>query len=94
MKAIWNDTVVAESNATIIVENNYYFPANSIKTEYFKPSSKSTHCPWKGDAAYYNIDIGGVTNPDAAWYYPSASEKAKAIEGYVAFWKGVTVTET
>ena len=93
MKAIWNDTVVAESDATIVVENNHYFPADSIKSEYFKTSSTTSHCPWKGDAHYYTLEIGGVQNPDAAWFYPAAKEKAKAIEGYVAFWKGVQVTE-
>lgn len=93
MKAIWNDTVIAESDETKVVENNHYFPKESVKEEYFKPSDYSTRCPWKGKALYYTIEVDGKENKDAAWYYPEASHAAKPIENYVAFWKGVEVTE-
>ena len=91
MRAIWNDTVIAESDHTEVVEGNHYFPADSIKREYFKPSDTHTVCPWKGTASYYTLDVNGETNPDAAWYYPQPKEAAKEIANYVAFWKGVTV---
>lgn len=93
MKAIWNDTVLAESNDTVVIENNHYFPMESIKKEYFKPSSTHTHCPWKGQASYYTIEVNGETNADAAWFYETPSELAKAIKNHVAFWKGVDVVE-
>ncbi|MBU2914693.1 MULTISPECIES: DUF427 domain-containing protein [Reichenbachiella] len=93
MKAIWNNEVVAESNDTLVIENNHYFPADSIKQEFFKESQSHTTCPWKGQASYYTLEVNGKTNPDAAWYYPSASALAKQIEGYVAFWKGVEVVD-
>lgn len=91
MKAIWNNQIIAESDDTLIVENNHYFPPSAIKKEFFKESSTHTHCPWKGDASYYNIEVNGELNEDAAWYYPSVSDLAKNIEGYVAFWKGVEI---
>jgi uncharacterized protein (DUF427 family) len=91
MKAIWNDTVIAESNETVVIENNHYFPANSIKREYFKDSSTHTTCPWKGVASYYTIDVNGKQNADAAWYYPETKTAAEGIKNYVAFWKGVKV---
>jgi uncharacterized protein (DUF427 family) len=90
-KAIWNGTVLAESNDTVVVENNHYFPANTINKQYFKDSKTHTTCPWKGVASYYSIEVDGQVNTDAAWYYPSAKDKAKNIEGYVAFWRGVKV---
>jgi uncharacterized protein (DUF427 family) len=93
MKAIWNDTVIAESDETKIVENNHYFPKDSVKEDYLKPSKTTTRCPWKGMASYYNLEVNGETNKDAAWYYPEASHAAKPIENYVAFWKEVKVTE-
>ncbi len=93
MKAIWNNTVLAESDDTIIVENNHYFPASSIKKEYFKESDTHTTCPWKGLASYYTIAVDGQENVDAAWYYPEASDLAKQIQGHVAFWKGVEIVE-
>lgn len=93
MKAIWNDTVLAESDKTVVVENNHYFPRESLKTEHFKPSDTHSTCPWKGKASYYNIEVNNDTNKDAAWYYPEASPAAKNIENYVAFWKGVKVIE-
>ena len=91
MKAIWNGTVLAESDATEVVEGNHYFPPASIKQQYFKPSATHTVCPWKGTASYYSLDVNGAENPDAAWFYPQPKDAAKNIEGYVAFWKGVEV---
>jgi len=89
--AIWNGQVIAETDAAVNVENNYYFPANSIKKEFFTNSDTHSHCHWKGEASYYNIDVDGKINNDAAWYYPETSEMAKHIKGYVAFWKGVEI---
>jgi len=91
MKAIWNGQVIAESDNTIMVEHNQYFPESGIKKEFFKPSSTHSTCPWKGVASYYTLEVDGKENKDAAWYYPSTKEAAKNIEGYVAFWKGVKV---
>lgn len=91
MKAIWNNTVVAESNDTIVVENNHYFPADSLNKELFEDSIAHTTCPWKGRASYYSLRVNGELNKDAAWYYPEAKEAARHIEGRVAFWKGVRV---
>lgn len=93
MKAIWNGYVIAESDQTVVVENNHYFPSDSINKSYFTPSDTRSVCPWKGEAHYYSIDINGDINKDAAWYYPTTKEKAKQIQGMVAFWKGVEVTE-
>lgn len=94
MKAIWNGEVIAESEETIVVEGNHYFPPSSLNKSFFKPSaaSKQTICPWKGTADYYDLHVNGQVNADAAWYYPSTSDLAKNIESYVAFWKGVQVT--
>ena len=89
MKAIWNGAVLAESDETIVVEGNHYFPPNEINNEYFHESQTHTVCGWKGTASYYDIVAGGETNKDAAWFYPSAKAEAKEIENYVAFWKGV-----
>jgi uncharacterized protein (DUF427 family) len=93
MKAVWNNQIIAESDTTINIEGNHYFPADSIKKEFFTESETHTVCPWKGTASYYNISVDGETNADAAWYYPDTSELAKNIKGYVAFWKGVRITE-
>ncbi|SDS15367.1 Uncharacterized conserved protein, DUF427 family [Gillisia sp. Hel1_33_143] len=93
MKAIWNNTVIAESNDTKIVENNHYFPKESIKSEFFNNSDTTSRCPWKGVASYYNVTVGDKINKDAAWYYPNTSHAAKPIENYVAFWKEIKVTE-
>lgn len=90
-KAIWNGAVLAESDKCEVVEGNQYFPPDSINKQYFKDSSTHTTCPWKGVASYYTIEVDGQENKDAAWYYPSAKEKAKNIEGFIAFWKGVKV---
>ena len=92
-KAIWNNEVIAESDVFEVVEGNIYFPPQSVKPEYLKPSSSSTHCPWKGDAQYYNVDVDGEINADAAWYYPEPYEKAAHIQNHVAFWKGVVVEQ-
>ncbi|WP_299366628.1 DUF427 domain-containing protein [Winogradskyella sp.] len=91
MKAIWNNKVIAESNDTVVIEGNHYFPHESIKKEFFKPSKTHTVCPWKGTASYYTIEVDGQQNTDAAWYYPEASELAKEINNHVAFWRGVQV---
>jgi uncharacterized protein (DUF427 family) len=90
-KAIWNGAVIAESDKCEVVEGNQYFPADSINKQYFKESSTHTTCPWKGVASYYTIEVDGQENKDAAWYYPSTKDKAKNIEGYIAFWRGVKV---
>ncbi len=91
-KATWNNTVIAESDKTIVIEGNHYFPPDAINKEFFKNSELQTTCPWKGRASYFDIEVDGKTNKDAAWYYPEVSELAKSIKGYVAFWKGVIVT--
>lgn len=93
MKAIWKGQVIAESNDTVVVEGNHYFPEESINKEFFNDSSTHTTCPWKGVASYYSLNVNGDENSDAAWYYPEPSELAKAIKNRVAFWKGVEVTE-
>ena len=90
-KATWNGVVLAESDKTQTVEGNHYFPPDSIKREYFKESSDTTVCSWKGTASYYDLAVSGEVNAGAAWYYPAAKDAAKHIEGYVAFWKGVSV---
>jgi len=91
MKATWNGAVLAESDKTVVIEENHYFPPDALRQEHFKPSATHTVCWWKGTASYYTIEAGGAQNPDAAWYYPEPKAAAKEIAGYVAFWKGVTV---
>ncbi|CAN5134571.1 DUF427 domain-containing protein [soil metagenome] len=93
MKATWKGKVLAESDDTIVVEGNQYFPPDSIKTEFFQPSETRTVCGWKGTASYYDIVVDGEINGDAAWYYPETKDAANEIEGHVAFWKGVEITE-
>ncbi|NJN71705.1 MAG: DUF427 domain-containing protein [Limnothrix sp. RL_2_0] len=90
-KAIWNGTVIAESDQCEIVEGNYYFPPDAINSEYFQNSDTHTSCFWKGQASYYTIKIGDAQNKDAAWYYPEPKAKAENIKDYVAFWRGVKV---
>jgi len=90
-KAIWEDTVLAESSQCVEVEGNQYFPPDAIKAEHFKPSTTHTVCPWKGTASYYDVEVNGKVNHDAAWFYPEIKPTAKQINGYVAFWKGVKV---
>lgn len=93
MKAIWNGETIAESNDTIVVENNHYFPKDSVKAGYLIDSQTHTTCPWKGQASYYSLNVDGKVNSDAAWYYPSPKPAASEIKEYMAFWKGVQVTE-
>lgn len=91
MKAIWNGTILAESDDTVVVERNHYFPADAINKEFFRASDTRTVCGWKGTASYYDVVVDGATNKDAAWYYPTPKDEAKEIENRVAFWKGVEV---
>lgn len=91
-KAVWNDAVLAESDACEIVEGNHYFPPDSVAREYLRPSETHTTCPWKGVANYHDVVVKGEVNRDAAWFYPETSDAAKNIRGYVAFWRGVKVT--
>jgi uncharacterized protein (DUF427 family) len=93
MKALWNGQKLAESDETIVVEGNHYFPASSIDHAYFEDSNYHTSCPWKGEASYYTLVVNGEKNENSAWYYPKIKSKANAIENYVAFWKGVDVVE-
>lgn len=93
MKAIWNGEVIAESDDTIVVEGNHYFPLASVNELLLKPSDKTTFCPWKGTANYYTLSVGGDDNVDAAWYYAEPKSAAKQIAGRVAFWRGVQVVE-
>lgn len=93
VKAIWKEEIIAESNNCEIVEGNYYFPPDSVKSEFLKDSETHTTCPWKGNASYYDIVIKGEINKDAAWYYPDPKPAAKKIKGYIAFWKGVIIQE-
>lgn len=89
MKAIWNDNIIAESDDTVMVEGNHYFPVASVKKEYLEKSKTTTICPWKGTASYYSLQVAGKTNEDAAWYYPEPKDAASQIKNRVAFWKGV-----
>ena len=89
MKAVWKDRVLAESDSTVVVEGNHYFPPETVSREFFTESDTHTTCPWKGEASYYNVVVDGEANEDAAWYYPAPSEAAANIKDHVAFWKGV-----
>jgi len=91
MKAIWNNAVLAESDKTIVIEGNHYFPRDAINKEYFHESSTHSICPWKGTASYYDVVVEGSTNKDAAWYYPEIKPAAHEIRDYIAFWHGVKV---
>jgi len=91
MKATWKGAVLAESDETVVVEGNHYFPAASIKKEHFRESETHTVCPWKGTASYYDVVVGGELNKDAAWFYPQPKDAAKEIKDRVAFWRGVKV---
>jgi uncharacterized protein (DUF427 family) len=93
VKAIWKGEIIAESDKTIIVEGNHYFPPESVEREYLKETQTHSTCPWKGKASYYDVVVKGDVNKDAAWYYPAPSPAAKQIANYVAFWKGVEVVE-
>ena len=92
MKATWNGAILAESDQTVVVEGNHYFPREAMNKEFFESSSSHTHCPWKGEASYYNVVVNGEVNKDAAWYYPDPKEAAAEIKDRVAFWHGVQVT--
>ena len=91
MKAVWHDTVLAESDDTVVVEGNHYFPADSLRMEHFAASDHRTTCPWKGVASYYHVVVDGHENRDAAWYYPAPKAAAAEITGRIAFWRGVQV---
>lgn len=91
MKATWNGAVLAESDDTIVVEGNHYFPPDSLNQEFFQDSDTHTICPWKGEASYYTVVVNGTVNKDAAWYYPEAKPAAEEIKNRVAFWRGVKV---
>lgn len=92
-RAIWNDTVLAESDDTVVVEGNHYFPREAVKDGVLVDSARTSVCPWKGTASYYSLEVDGQTNPDAAWYYPEPKDAAAEIQDRLAFWKGVAVTE-
>jgi len=91
VKATWNGVAIAESDATVVVEGNHYFPREAVRSELLSPSATTTFCPWKGTAHYHTITAGGASNPDAAWYYPEPKEAAAAIKDRIAFWRGVVV---
>ena len=93
MKAIWNGKTIAESNETINIEGNHYFPRESVDQSLLNQSETHTGCHWKGTASYFDVVVAGQVNKDAAWYYPDASEMAKNIENYIAFWRGVEVSD-
>jgi len=93
MKATWKGAIIAESNNTVVVEGNHYFPPEAVEMKYMLPSETKTGCPWKGIANYYTINVDGELNNDAAWYYAEPKEAAKNIKGHVAFWRGVKVTD-
>lgn len=91
MQAVLNGVVVAESDDTVVVEGNHYFPKDDVNADYLQPSGTHTECAWKGTASYYTVSVPGATSKDAAWYYPTPSEAARTITDRIAFWKGVTV---
>ena len=93
MKAIWRGVTIADSDDTIVVEGNHYFPSSAVNMDYMVPSETTTFCPWKGVASYYTINVSGELNKDASWYYPETKDAAKNIQGYVAFWRGVEISE-
>ena len=93
MTATWNGTVLAQSDDTVVVEGNHYFPADSLNDEHFRPSDHTSRCPWKGLASYKHVTVDGATNENAAWFYPEPSDDAAEIRGRVAFWKGVEIRE-
>jgi len=93
MRASWNGTVIAESDDTVVVENNHYFPKDSVRAELLRPSDTHTLCPWKGTASYYTVVVDGAQNADAAWYYPEPMAGAEHVTDRIAFWRGVEVTE-
>jgi len=92
VQAVWNGEIIAESDSTIIVEGNHYFPREAVKPEYLSDSTQTSFCPWKGTASYHSVHVGGKTNTDAAWYYDDPKEAAAEIKDHIAFWKGVEVS--
>ena len=92
MRATWNGSVIADSDQTVVVEGNHYFPPDSVAQEFLRPSTTITVCGWKGTAHYYTLEVDGDQNVDAAWFYPEVKDAAQEIRGYVAFWKGVEVS--
>lgn len=90
--AKWKGTVIAESDDTVVIEGNHYFPRDAVWSKYLTSSDTTSHCPWKGDASYHTLVVNGEINEDAAWYYPTPKEKASEIKDRIAFWKGVEVT--
>ncbi len=93
MKATWNGATIAESDDTVVVEGNHYFPMDAVDQAHVRPSDHTSVCPWKGTASYFDVAVGGEVNANAAWTYPEPKEAASEIRGHVAFWKGVEVTE-
>jgi uncharacterized protein (DUF427 family) len=93
MKATWNNTTIAQSDDTVVVEGNHYFPMASVEQQYLRPSDTTSVCPWKGTASYYSLDVNGAINADAVWFYPTPKDAAKEITDRVAFWKGVQISE-
>jgi uncharacterized protein (DUF427 family) len=91
--ATWKGVLIAQSDETIIVEGNYYFPPDAVKREYLRESNTHTICSWKGQASYFDIEVNGERNPDAAWYYPETKERAADIKNYIAFWRGVEISK-
>jgi uncharacterized protein (DUF427 family) len=91
-RAAWNGAVIAESEQTVVVDGNHYFPSESVRTEYLRPSERHTVCGWKGTASYYDVVVSGAVNRDAAWYYPEPKPEAARVAGRIAFWMGVQVT--
>jgi uncharacterized protein (DUF427 family) len=91
MKAIWNEAIIAESNDTVVVEGNHYFPSAAVQQGMLRESSTHTVCPWKGTASYYDVVVDGRVNKDAAWFYPEPKDAAKQIKDRIAFWKGIKV---
>lgn len=93
MRALWNGQVIAQSDDTVVVEGNHYFPADSVREDFLRPSATHSTCPWKGEASYHSLLVNGQENKDAAWFYPEPKEAARQIAGRVAFWKGVEIRE-
>ncbi len=91
VQAVWNGEVIADSENTVVIEGNHYFPRSAVRDDVLRDSSHQSRCPWKGMASYFTLEVDGATNRDAAWYYPQPSEAAKEIAGHVAFWKGVEI---
>lgn len=92
VRATWQGRTIAESDRTVLVEGNHYFPPSDVASDVLRPSATTSHCPWKGDASYYDVVVDGEANADAAWYYPEPLEAAEGVRDFVAFWRGVEVS--